>query len=143
MGSCLGCSQTEGEKQNTVLSKQLEREKKSFNKIKKILFLGSGGSGKSTIFKQLRGIYGKPFNQQERHRFVSHIHEQVITQMKLALEVLEEYRNGDMDGILHKNLKTYIDPSIDSIVLNIGTIDSNGIEPNFVLCSTSCVLCSS
>eukprot|EP01084_Bolivina_argentea_P278893 476668_1 len=42
---------------------------KARNKVKKILFLGSGGSGKSTIFKQLRGIYGTGFNNQERKVF--------------------------------------------------------------------------
>ena len=109
MGSCLACSPDEENKQNNIVSKQLEQDRRKFDSVKKILFLGSGGSGKSTIFKQLRGIYGKPFNQQERRVFVAHIHEQCLTQMKLALEILEEYKNGDMDGILHKNESAYID----------------------------------
>ena len=111
MGSCLNCSQDEGDRQNTNVARQLEKDKKQFNKVKKILFLGSGGSGKSTIFKQLRGIYGKGFNANERHTFVSHIHEQCITQMKLALEVLEDYLNGDMDNLIHQLEKQYIDQS--------------------------------
>eukprot|EP00484_Ammonia_sp_Unknown_P026627 CAMPEP_0197033574 /NCGR_PEP_ID=MMETSP1384-20130603/11951_1 /TAXON_ID=29189 /ORGANISM="Ammonia sp." /LENGTH=992 /DNA_ID=CAMNT_0042463403 /DNA_START=120 /DNA_END=3098 /DNA_ORIENTATION=- len=109
MGSCLGCTQSEEGKQNNLVEKDLKEEKKQYNKVKKILFLGSGGSGKSTIFKQLRGIYGKPFNPHERQTFVTHIHEQVITQMKLALDILDEYISGDMDAIIKQNELMYIE----------------------------------
>eukprot|EP01083_Nonionella_stella_P038442 104592_1 len=107
MGNCF--NQSDGDKQNNMVDRQLDRDRRKFGKVKKILFLGSGGSGKSTIFKQLRGIYGTGFNANERKQFVGHIHEQVITQMKLALEVLEEYRTGNLDDILRQNERQYVD----------------------------------
>jgi len=108
MGTCCASfASDEDTYQNHVLSKELARDKQVFGKVKKILFLGSGGSGKSTIAKQLRVIYKRPFTLQERQAFVLHIHEQVITQMKLALDALEEYLNDDMDGLIKQNERLY------------------------------------
>eukprot|EP01084_Bolivina_argentea_P225985 381791_1 len=108
MGSC--ASQTRDDPHSALISHELSEDKQIDSKVNKILFLGSGGSGKSTIFKQLRGIYGEGFNRTERQLFVSQIHEQVITQMKLALEMLEEYRNENGNSeLLHENENKYID----------------------------------
>eukprot|EP01084_Bolivina_argentea_P274458 467834_1 len=98
MGSCICHYQDQHEKHITI-ARQLESDKKKFNKTKKILLLGSGSSGTSTIFKQLRLINGKGFNHQERGWILSQIHEQCIRDMKLALVLLEEYKDGGIEGI--------------------------------------------
>eukprot|EP01084_Bolivina_argentea_P037014 68429_1 len=123
MGNCFVGSQSDASKQNDIISKQLIQAENECNTVHKILFLGSGGSGKSTIFKQLRGIYGNGFNRQERRRFVTHIHEQVIRQMKFALEILKAYSHGDKDDILHQNAIKYIDRKTTQEVKSDDTID--------------------
>ena len=68
------------------------------------MFLGTDGSGKSTLFKQLRSIHGTGWTKEDRLTFVDHIHAQIIEQMKLSLECIESEalevlreQNGDDD----------------------------------------------
>ena len=91
MGSCV-CTESRESRLNSQVERDIHEEKRLTNKVKKILFLGSGGSGKSTIFKQLRGIYGDPYSPAELRNFVTYIHEQCINQMKHALDVLSDYQ---------------------------------------------------
>lgn len=80
--------------------------------MKKILFLGSGGSGKSTLFKQLRLIHGTGYNDNDREGFIKYVHTQIINQMQVIVRTYIEYnqrqkqrqkqeeklRNGDYDN---------------------------------------------
>jgi len=50
--------------------------------VKKLLLLGAGGSGKSTLFKQMISIYGKGFSDQDRAGYAKIICENIITAMK-------------------------------------------------------------
>ena len=86
MGACE--SNPEASK-NNELNRELNQSRKVDENIKKLLFLGSGGSGKSTLYKQLRTIHGKGYTSDDRMFFVSHIHAQIIEQMKLAIEHVE------------------------------------------------------
>ena len=52
----------------------------------KILFLGSGGCGKSTMFKQLRKLYGKGFSVQNRNDAINSIAAFVVETMQDLLK---------------------------------------------------------
>merc|ERR1712228_1004770 len=60
-------------------------------KIQKLLFLGSGGSGKSTFFKQLRCIHGHGFSAKDRRVFKEHISAQIIEQINRSVECIAYY----------------------------------------------------
>ena len=95
MGCC--SSNDPDSAKNQQIDKLYLKDKKKDEQVNKILFLGSGGSGKSTIFKQLRAIYGNGYNEEDRKTFIDHIHAQIIEQMKLALECAE-YPEEDDDN---------------------------------------------
>eukprot|EP00485_Elphidium_margaritaceum_P023187 CAMPEP_0202711494 /NCGR_PEP_ID=MMETSP1385-20130828/23293_1 /ASSEMBLY_ACC=CAM_ASM_000861 /TAXON_ID=933848 /ORGANISM="Elphidium margaritaceum" /LENGTH=355 /DNA_ID=CAMNT_0049371241 /DNA_START=100 /DNA_END=1167 /DNA_ORIENTATION=+ len=100
----MGCFTSE----EAATDKQVEREvtgaKRSQENVKKLLFLGSGGSGKSTLFKQLRTIHGEGFLDKDRIGFKDHIYSQVIEQMKSMNELYEELKEECPDEFGHLQL---------------------------------------
>eukprot|EP01084_Bolivina_argentea_P086535 156425_1 len=56
---------------------------------KKILFLGPGGSGKSTIFKQLQWLHLDGFTERDAKNLKRHIFAQTIKQMRVAVMYYE------------------------------------------------------
>ena len=71
------------------MGKELAQERKVDGSVKKLLFLGSGGSGKSTLFKQLRSLHGAGFGDKDRLQFKEHIYAQITEQMRLVIECIE------------------------------------------------------
>ena len=84
-----------GAQANNDINNDIKKDKSRDKYVKKLLFLGSGGSGKSTLFKQLRTIHGSGWTREDRMTFIDHIHAQIIEQMKLALECIEFPGSGD------------------------------------------------
>lgn len=100
MGCCIA---GEDDGLNRQVQGQLSSDKSQDRQIKKLLFLGSGGSGKSTLFKQLRTIHGDGFMEKDRVSFRDHIYSQVIDQMKILIErsyelreMADEYRDLEL-----------------------------------------------
>lgn len=88
MGCCSSAS--EHEKQDALIKEKLLSAKSRDDKVKKLLLLGAGGSGKSTFFKQLQNIHGKGFNDNERLSFKNHIFHQCIMEMKKLISIAQE-----------------------------------------------------
>ena len=78
-------------KQNK-LSKELdERNESDFYKEQskiKLLFLGAGESGKSTIFKQMKIIFGVGFSLHERERVANLVSKNLIESTQNLLEAM-------------------------------------------------------
>jgi GTPase SAR1 family protein len=96
---------TAEEKTALKLSRQLEAENAKYfstqqDKIR-LLLLGAGESGKSTIFKQMRILYGAGFSEEDRHHYVSSIHHNTISCMKVICEQAHEF--GFEDQVLAKS----------------------------------------
>jgi len=115
MGLCgakqnLSPEEAEKLRQEKLRSKQLEHELQDQNQkdkqINKLLLLGAGESGKSTLFKQMINIYGTGFPEKERRGFKSIIHNNVISSMKTLIEQSDHLRT-------HHGLSTAISPALE------------------------------
>lgn len=57
--------------------------------IKKLLLLGAGGSGKSTIFKQMKVIYGLNYSDAERKRIAPVIYRYTMFSLQLRCRLIK------------------------------------------------------
>eukprot|EP01083_Nonionella_stella_P207433 753568_1 len=81
MGNCCQIDSTTRE-----LDKRMKEEQQKEERTSKILFLGSGGGGKSTMFKQLGYIYNDS-NTKFDPLLKTKIYTQIIEQMQTAIEL--------------------------------------------------------
>eukprot|EP01084_Bolivina_argentea_P215369 365623_1 len=90
----------------------IDASKQAIIKDHKILLLGIGNAGKSTIFKQLCQIHGNGFQQQDIDQATQNIYDCIIDQMKQLAEQCVENRennNDDYDYILSKQVQDAVD----------------------------------
>ena len=88
MGAC-GSSMTPEEREAKRRSRALERRMSLDNNVEeekiKLLLLGAGESGKSTILKQMRIMYGDKMGEKELKTFVSIVRSNCLSSMVLAV----------------------------------------------------------
>jgi len=101
MGLCgsveAGLSPDEKAARRAALSKSKEwdakmnKEHRQEEAVNKLLLLGAGESGKSTLFKQMIQIYGKGFPDSEKKTYVSVIANNTISSMKTLIGQAANY----------------------------------------------------
>merc|ERR1719411_613871 len=82
---------TDEDRVSVFVDDEITTARKSDTRIKKLLLLGAGGSGKSTFFKQLQTIHGHGFSDKDRISFKNHVYHQIIEQMKRIISRAEEF----------------------------------------------------
>lgn len=86
-------------RRDKMRSKQLERQAQEDHandaQINKLLLLGAGESGKSTLFKQMLTIYGPGFPESERKTFEPIIYNNIITSMQTLVNAAPQH-GGDV-----------------------------------------------
>lgn len=95
-----------------ALESDLSRDNALDRQINKLLLLGAGESGKSTLFKQMITIYGSGYPEKERRTFKSIIHNNVISSMKTLLEQSEHLAKTHA-------LNTHVNPALDQFKQHI------------------------
>lgn len=71
MDACLSSGSAEDQaaiKASKEIEKQMNKHFDADNSKVKLLFLGAGESGKSTIFKQMRVLFGAPLTEDEKQQ---------------------------------------------------------------------------
>ncbi|KAK4202832.1 guanine nucleotide binding protein, alpha subunit [Triangularia verruculosa] len=122
MGSCMSTSGEESEqrKRSNKIDRDLEEDSKRLRRECKILLLGSGESGKSTIVKQMKIIHLKGYSHEELKNYRPTVFKNLL---ECAKSVANAMRQFDIDPVLDEN-KRYLDFLIEySLDTNPQTID--------------------
>lgn len=82
---------TEEAKTNAEIDTMIEREKSIQNNEVKLLLLGSGESGKSTVAKQMKIIYMNGFTDEELCGFKPSIYGNLVVCMRALIEAASEF----------------------------------------------------
>ncbi|VDK46911.1 unnamed protein product [Anisakis simplex] len=99
MGCMVGHSSTVGDEEreqrkvisvNKQIEEQLQKDKQLLRATHRLLLLGAGESGKSTIVKQMRILHINGFNEKEKKEKSSDIRRNVRDSMKVMLTAMEE-----------------------------------------------------
>lgn len=81
------------------LEKQMKRDARKSRKVVKLLLLGAGESGKSTLFKQMTIIHGKGFSEEVRLGRSKVIHRNILVCAKKLIRASVELKgHPDMAG---------------------------------------------
>jgi len=93
MGLCASLSEAEKKEQETAraLEQAQVKMKTKDNKFVKLLLLGAGESGKSTLFKQMINLYGHGFSQDEKKSYIASIRNNAIVAMQTLCENSDKF----------------------------------------------------
>eukprot|EP00968_Pinguiococcus_pyrenoidosus_P017545 scaffold1747_cov251-Pinguiococcus_pyrenoidosus.AAC.18 len=92
----------------------------------KMLLLGAGESGKSTIFKQMKVLYGAPLTEEEQRHYTQVVHSNVVHAVKTLVTMADRYfpddtkeHVDDFDAIKRLGEFEVITPKIAAIVMKV------------------------
>jgi len=124
----MGCNNstlnTEDDKQNNQLEKYLRQAGKEALLDFRILLLGAGESGKSTVVKQLKSIYKIQVDEAELQSYAVNIHKNTVLCMQVLLEAGETL-NIEFSNVETKkraaNVRSFqFEPDVKQMPVSIG-----------------------
>ncbi|KAI9493786.1 guanine nucleotide binding protein, alpha subunit [Zychaea mexicana] len=89
MGCCQSNEVHDGKARNEEIENQLKRDKLNMRNEVKMLLLGAGESGKSTILKQMKLIHDGGYSRDEREAFKEIIFSNTVQSMRVILEAMD------------------------------------------------------
>ena len=98
MGCCASnqVAPVDGEtEQSDAIEKALRKDEQADKMVNKLLLLGTGESGKSTIFKQMLQLYGTGFSDTDRDSYIHIIRNNIITSMQDLVEAQPTFGGGE------------------------------------------------
>lgn len=84
--------------QAAEIERRIEQETKAEKHIQKLLLLGAGESGKSTIFKQIKLLFQTGFDEAELRSYTSVIHANVYQTIKILHDGSKELAQNETDS---------------------------------------------
>uniref|UniRef100_A0A9J2PUL3 Uncharacterized protein n=1 Tax=Ascaris lumbricoides TaxID=6252 RepID=A0A9J2PUL3_ASCLU len=110
MGSCQSQEAQEQMARNKAIEKQLNQDKRAGSSIVKLLLLGAGECGKSTVLKQMQILHSNGFTEDEINERKAVVYNNTVTSIVAILRA--------MDNVLHIQLE---DPEKE-IIISAGVI---------------------
>jgi len=86
---CAGAALAEARKRDRELQKELAKQQEADAAKVKLLLLGAGESGKSTIFKQMKILYGRKPSDEEMLEAKPVVHANIVTAMRTLVKEAE------------------------------------------------------
>lgn len=114
---------SKSDKKNTEINRYLEKEKERLNDEVKLLLLGAGESGKSTIAKQLKIIHANGFTEDELLTYKTIVYSNTIVAMRNIIKASETLKiplAPELDGAIQ--ILNFCDPS------NLGQKEGRAIQ---------------
>jgi len=78
--------------QNNKINKEIEADRRKSARVIKLLLLGAGESGKSTIFKQMKIIHKKGYDENECLKFKDIINGNIIQNVRVLIKAMQELK---------------------------------------------------
>mmetsp|Transcript_53380 Transcript_53380/g.134046 ORF Transcript_53380/g.134046 Transcript_53380/m.134046 type:complete len:343 (-) Transcript_53380:49-1077(-) len=104
MGACNGKG-AESTVESKEIEKQIQSEKRNFKKIVRLLILGAGESGKTTLCKQFQMINGL-FTEEDRRKYGNALQTSLIQYMKILIQAADHL---NVSIGLKKDAETFLD----------------------------------
>eukprot|EP00041_Stephanoeca_diplocostata_P013122 m.227126 g.227126 ORF g.227126 m.227126 type:complete len:355 (-) comp19222_c0_seq1:135-1199(-) len=103
MGICMSAEQREQAARNAAIEKQLAADQDMANRTVKLLLLGAGESGKSTLVKQMKIIHGDGYTQEELKSYRPTVCDNLVHSMRAVLQAMGQLRInlGDQSNRVH------------------------------------------
>ncbi|BGP08757.1 guanine nucleotide-binding protein subunit alpha [Rhodotorula toruloides] len=79
----------EAQARSAAIEKTLAQDREKMRREIKLLFLGAGESGKSTIMKQFQLAYGRPFTTEERDEYRDVIFDNAVRSMQVVIDAFD------------------------------------------------------
>lgn len=121
MGICMGSEQREAAARNADIEKRLAQDQQKFERTVKLLLLGAGESGKSTLVKQMKIIHGDGYTPEELKSYKPTICDNLVHSMRAVIEAM---------GALHINLGDQDNRKHVKALLSFAEVGpQNGLSP--------------
>ncbi|KAG0129296.1 guanine nucleotide binding protein, alpha subunit [Tuber indicum] len=88
---CMGGTPDTGAQRSREIERLIRQDEKRMAKEVKLLLLGAGESGKSTILKQMKLIHASGFSKNDRDDYRVIIFSNLLNSFKIILEAMESY----------------------------------------------------
>ena len=97
-----------GKTRSQTIDKQLKLESKRASKITKILLLGGGESGKSTIVKQMKILHSNGFTEKECLEYRKIVYSNAIESLRIIMLAMNELQISFVNGERKLDLKLFL-----------------------------------